>query len=236
MGFEQHSLHGSVHVWTMRLDASQSAPLHVLSRDECDRAARYRLEEERRNFIARRWALRLILGSYAGISPSAVSLSAVSGEKPLFLNSPAPAIHYSTASSGEVAVFAVTRSGRVGIDIESIRPIEGLRDVAHDVFATEELAAIFSEETEPGRIRAFFSAWTRKEAVLKCAGTGVLVDLRTVNAPAFGEGLHDVNVAQGYAAAVACGEPSTVVTVLQGPLTINELRKRLPTLEETAAV
>lgn len=236
MGPEKRCLHGSVHVWTVRLDAAQPAPLHVLSSDELDRAARYRLEKERRNFIARRSALRLILGSYAGISPSAVSLSAVSGEKPLFLNSPAPAIHYSTASSGELAVFAVTRSGRVGVDVESIRPIEDLRDVAHDVFAAEELAAIFSEETEPGRLRAFFSAWTRKEAVLKCAGTGVLVDLRTVNAPAFGKGLHDVNVARGYAAAVACGEPSAVVTVLKGPLSADELVKKLAMVEEAAAV
>lgn len=155
----------------------QSMPLHFLTHDERDRAARYRLEKERRNFVLRRSALRLLLSSYAGIPPSAVLLSAVPGEKPTFINSPAPVIHYSTSSSDELAVFAITRSGKVGVDIESVRALEGVNDVARDVFVDEELATIYSERTEAGRLRAFFSAWTRKEAVLKCEGKGVLPNL-----------------------------------------------------------
>ncbi|HET9394239.1 MAG TPA: 4'-phosphopantetheinyl transferase superfamily protein [Candidatus Rubrimentiphilum sp.] len=226
-----------MHVWTVRLDAARrSEPLHVLSRDERDRAARYSHERTRRNFAVRRSALRLILGSYAGLSPSAVLLTRVPGEKPFFVNSPAPAIQYSASSSEALAVFAVTQSGRVGIDIESVGPFEGLRDVAQDVFAPGELAAILSEEAEAERLAAFFSAWTRKEAVVKCEGRGVLGDLRLVNAPAFGGGLHDLDVAQGYAAAIACEQPSATVIVLDGPLTLDELATKLAQTKELAAV
>ena len=237
MGPEQRSLDGSVHVWTVRMYASrQSAPLNILRRDERDRAARYRLENERRNFVLRRTALRLLLSSYAGLSPSDVLLSAVPGEKPIFVNSPAPAIQYSASSSDELAIFAISRAGSVGIDIESICPIADLHKVAQDVFAGEELAVILSERTEVERLRAFYSAWTRKEAVLKCDGKGVLVDLRLVSAPAFGEGLHDLNVAQGYAAALACAEPATEVLVHEGPLTVDELVEMLPEIHKSVAV
>jgi phosphopantetheinyl transferase len=214
----------------------QSAPLHFLTRDERDRAARYRLEKERRHFVLRRSALRLLLSRYAGISPSAVLLNAVPGEKPRFVNSPTPVIHYSSSSSDELAVFAITRSGRVGVDIESVRAFEDLHDVAQDVFGDEELAAIVLERTEAGRLRAFFSAWTRKEAVLKCQGKGVLPNLRLVNALEYGERLRDLSLAKGYVSALACEEPSTEVTVLEGPLTIDELVRRLPKVVELVAV
>ncbi len=227
----------SAHIWIVRIDASyQSLPLHFLTAGEHDRAARYRLEKEYRSFVLRRSVLRLLLGSYAGISPGDVFLSAVPGEKPRFLNSPTPAIHYSTSSSDALAVFAITRSGSVGVDIESVRAFEDLSDVAHDVFAGEELATIVSERTEAARVRAFFSAWTRKEAVLKCEGKGVLTNLRLVNALERGEGLRDVNVVKGYACALACEEPSTQVTVLEGPLTVDELVRILPGTVEAAAV
>ena len=219
------------------MDASyQSLPLHFLAAGERDRAACYRLEKERRNFVLRRSVLRLLLGSYAGIFPGDVLLSAVPGEKPRFLNSPTPVIHYSVSSSDALAVFAITRSGRVGVDIESVRAFDDLHDVAQNVFGDEELAAIFSERTEAGRLRAFFSAWTRKEAVLKCQGKGMLANLRVVDALEYGERLRDLSLAKGYASALACEEPSTEVAVLEGPLTIDELMSILPGTAGAAAV
>ena len=80
-------------------------------------------------------------------------------------------INFSISHAGDMVVAAFCIGHNVGIDIENIRSMPDLSDIVvdfHPIEANEILA-----EQGPERTSAFFHCWTRKEAVLKTAGTGL---------------------------------------------------------------
>jgi len=66
----------------------------------------------------------------------------------------------------------VTRGRRVGVDIECIRPLPDLDEIAERVFSPEERLAL--RRLPPARRpEGFFNCWTRKEAYVKAIGSGL---------------------------------------------------------------
>lgn len=88
----------------------------------------------------------------------------------------AGSIDFNIAHSDGAVVCALVQNGRVGIDIEAIKPI----DVADykSVFTAREYGAIVQS---PDPVTVFFELWTRKEAVIKADGRGFYVDPKTVD-------------------------------------------------------
>ncbi|MFH0787427.1 MAG: 4'-phosphopantetheinyl transferase superfamily protein [Pseudomonadota bacterium] len=82
---------------------------------------------------------------------------------------------FNLSHSGEMVMLAVVDEGTTGIDVEKIRPIE------MDDFS-RVLPELFSLEAfdRPDRLKLFYATWTKKEAVLKGAGLGLLVPLDQV--------------------------------------------------------
>lgn len=80
---------------------------------------------------------------------------------------------FNISHSGRYVVCAVVSSGRVGIDIEQVVPVE-LEDFTEE-FTAEELLRI---SRDPSPLDAFFRLWTLKEAVLKADGRGLNASLR----------------------------------------------------------
>ena len=74
------------------------------------------------------------------------------------------------------AVLAVSGGGRVGVDVERLRPGFADEAVAERFFAPGEIARLRRLAPEE-RARAFFACWTRKEAVLKALGGGLWLPL-----------------------------------------------------------
>ena len=172
---------GSVHVWRIRLEIDQSgisAARMVLSPDEQTRADRYAFDRPRENFTVARAALRALLGCYLGIRPGAVDF--VYGKHGKAELSPALNtldLRFNVSHSDEYALVAVTPGYRIGIDIERCREIRGMDEVASVSFSEHELA---KWRALPGdqRQQAFFQAWTRKEALVKAVGDGLVHPLR----------------------------------------------------------
>lgn len=110
---------------------------------------------------------------YTGVPPERIVYSepAEPGEKPV-LASGAP--HFSLSHTGGHAVLAVSPEP-VGVDIEEIRSITDLGSLAARVFSAGELSK-FAAVPLSRRQTAFFSCWTRKEAILKEMGTGLSLD------------------------------------------------------------
>jgi phosphopantetheinyl transferase len=73
-------------------------------------------------------------------------------------------------------LVAVARRCRVGVDVEPIRE-RGLTSLPRHALTAGELAEL---ERSPEPAAAFLAYWTRKEALLKAAGTGLAVDPRLV--------------------------------------------------------
>ena len=79
-------------------------------------------------------------------------------------------IFLNVSHSNERVVMAVAKK-EVGVDIEYIKP--SMKSHLHKMFSEEELKEIKTPKD-------FYSLWTRKESLLKCVGTGITQELKTV--------------------------------------------------------
>ncbi|WP_162140530.1 4'-phosphopantetheinyl transferase family protein [Sphingomonas sp. PR090111-T3T-6A] len=168
---------GEAHVWIARLDAlcgHAEAATGILDETERARAANFRFDRDRLLYMLGRMTLRRLLSAYLGTEPADVPLRVGPYGKPE-LGSPfdtAP-LHFNVSHSGDLALYAITRDGPVGIDVEQIRPIADLQGVAELVLSPREKAA-FSALRMGDRQAFFHEAWARKEAYLKALGDGLM--------------------------------------------------------------
>lgn len=177
-----------VEVWAAELDGS-SADVGLLHESERERAERFAFDHLRRRYTVAHAMLRSVLG----VGPEA-ALEAGPHGKPALTGGP----HFNLSHSGGLAVVAVCRAAPVGVDVEAVRPLRRLRGLAERVMSAEELSA-FERARDPERF--FFELWTRKEAVVKAIGEGIIRELRSLSY----EGLtvQALDVGPGYAAALA---------------------------------
>jgi 4'-phosphopantetheinyl transferase len=85
-------------------------------------------------------------------------------------------LEFNISHSEEMVVLAVTQSGAVGIDIEKIRPVN-----IDDYLQYVPEVACLRENYDVDQVNnLFFDCWTKKEAVLKGYGKGLLAPLEQV--------------------------------------------------------
>jgi 4'-phosphopantetheinyl transferase len=149
----------------------------MLSPDEEERARRFRYEMLRRRFRVGRGVLRLLLGGYTGRPPNRLTFAYGPRGKP-FLDNPsgAPPLHFNLGHSDASWLLGVTRVGRLGVDLERVRPGRDVDGLIEAHFSPREIAA-FRGVDAAARTRAFLAGWTRKEAFLKASGDGLAVEL-----------------------------------------------------------
>jgi 4'-phosphopantetheinyl transferase len=163
---------GAVHAWTVDLDAESPrvpALLTVLSGEERVRAARLRTTELRLRYVVAHGALRSILGRYLDVPPESIRFETTAFGKPYLAGS---TLSFNLSHSDGLALFAVTSSGQVGVDVERIRPVTDADAIVKRYFAPGE-ARQYASVPPPERSATFFSTWTRKEAFLKATGLGL---------------------------------------------------------------
>lgn len=167
-----------VNLWAVRLDASGdhlARCLAWLSPEESARAARFHFDEHRRAFILAHGVLRALAGRFTAVSPSQVNFSYGPKGKPAIEDTTC-SLRFNMAHSGTLAVYAFTVSCQIGIDVEQIRPVPEMADIAARFFAPDEAAELMSLP-EPERAQGFFNCWTRKEAYIKAVGDGLSLPL-----------------------------------------------------------
>jgi 4'-phosphopantetheinyl transferase len=225
-------------VWHASLDPGPDRLRQLegaLSRDERERADRFRFDRDRRRYVAARGILREILGSLLGTEPAALRFDYGEHGKPMLRKGCGGGdIFFNIAHSADRGAFAVAATGEVGIDVEVVRPVPDFAAIARRFFAPTESAAI---EALPASLRtqAFFLCWTRKEAFIKALGEGLShpLDAFTVSvapgAPArllqaatggtAGWLIHDLSHLPAFACALAVrGDPGGVrVRLWTGP-------------------
>jgi 4'-phosphopantetheinyl transferase len=131
-----------------------------LSPEERERAVRFRFDRHRDDYIFHHATLRRILAGYLGVNP-AIGANALG--KPVLC---AGGLHFNMSHCGPVGLYAVA-ARELGVDVERIRPMPDAAPLAARFFTPAERDAIGSDED------AFFTCWTRKEAILKAAGDGL---------------------------------------------------------------
>jgi 4'-phosphopantetheinyl transferase len=139
----------------------------------------------------------------------------------------AAAPDFNVSHSDDVVLIAISWVGRIGVDIEAVRPMEDLQGLAGQMMHPIEWDS-FIGLSEDQRTAHFFQLWTRKEALLKASGVGLSLDPRSVLIGLAGPGedisckvgstpciLRTIAAPDGFAAAICapeCGRYAIVST------------------------
>lgn len=222
----------AVHVCVARLDVDherRAELAQLLAPDERARAASFLRPHLSHRFVAGRGQLRQWLSRYLAMDPGALEFRYGRDGKPV-LNAPDgdARLEFNLTHCGGIAMFAVTRGARIGVDIESVVAFPEMGTIAASHFSSAErrVVSAASPEQLPA---AFFRCWTRKEAYLKAIGTGLMTPLDSFDvqvsddaAPALTRVAGDpdaprrwslihLSPCEGYVGAVAVECPSPIV-------------------------
>lgn len=158
-----HELRGRIAAYAMLLDPAEQ-----------ERAARYRFDHDRERYIIGHGLLRELLGSYLNEDPAEVRM--VRGEfgKPYIVGHP---LHFNLSDTKDAVLIAIGRDHEIGADVETMNRTVDHRAVSEHYFTPEEIDDIMATHDQK---RRFLELWTRKEAVLKASGVGIMDDLRVL--------------------------------------------------------
>lgn len=205
----------------MQCMALREEAMAVLSIVERERALRFRHPQHRDEYVIAHAMWRLVLGELLGVTPMDVPFASTSRGQPVL-----PGTGYATSlshSGGQVAL-AVARTECIGVDIERSPPRNGMQDLLKVVCTPDESRALHLLP-EHRRDDAMLALWTRKEALLKAFGVGLLVPPSSLRADA-GTAIPPPALAADYPPCIV--RPLTLPTgwvgALAAPTTISELR------------
>jgi medium-chain acyl-[acyl-carrier-protein] hydrolase len=223
---------------TIRLHRSieQHSSLRMcLDESEQHRADRFLRPEHRDRFIVCRAALRHLLAEKLRTSPRDVRLSVSPSGKPQLHADHQSDLCFNLSHSDDFAIIAVARGQELGVDVERIRGDVDHAGLAERYFAPAERTDVLAvpEKDRPDR---FFAYWTGKEAYSKARGLGLNLPLDEydimLDAQGYPNGVRDrtlpadtipwhvtgLNVADGFAAAIACPMPISRLRLCGNPL------------------
>jgi 4'-phosphopantetheinyl transferase len=209
-----------VSLWWAWLDDSASsrrALAACLSARERDRAGGFRQARDRDRFVAARGWLRHLLAEQLRCTPGEVPIVETGRRKPELAGSD---VRFSASRSAGIAVYATSRTIEVGVDVEAIVESVDVGRIAARFFSEAEQRALGSLPPNRRRV-ASFECWTRKEAYVKGTGAGLALPLRSFDVwpgdgarvTVSGWSLHSVDVAPGFAAAVAAADLDGSISV-----------------------
>ena len=161
-----------VHVWRAELDAPGWPGAEGLPAPERERAAVMLRPEPARCWIAARWALRGVLGRYLGEDPAVIVLRSGEHGKPELASGP-QRLSFNLSHSGGLALIAVAADREVGVDIERIDSGRNLAPLARRGLDPTAAATVLAAPPGAERTAAFYDAWVRREALVKCHGGGL---------------------------------------------------------------
>jgi 4'-phosphopantetheinyl transferase len=209
-----------VHLWQRSLRTTEES-IHacheLLLPEEREKAARYRVEGPRSNYILTRGTLRSLLSKYLVAPAREISFAYTEHGKPFLKNC---GLHFNVSHTEGLALMAFVLNREIGVDVEMVRPQRDVKKIAERFFSDHERRSL-RDITGDELHEAFFRCWTRKEAYIKAVGEGLSMPLHQFDVsiePAPSEALiatrpdanavrrwtiRNVTVASGYAAALA---------------------------------
>ena len=168
------------HIWRASLSGSLDEFSYfdsLLSPDEKARAERFYFERDRNRYIFGRGILRVLLGGYLQMEASKITFVYGPYGKPAIESMPSnKTLQFNLAHSNDWAIYAFGWDQPLGIDLEHIRPMPDVDDLAERFFSARESALIHSLSGDQ-KWETFFTIWTCKEAFLKASGSGLTIPL-----------------------------------------------------------
>ncbi|WP_144107691.1 4'-phosphopantetheinyl transferase family protein [Paraburkholderia sp. BCC1886] len=146
------------------------AAFAALSDDELARARRFLRHEDTIRFASVRAALREQLAAHLRMAARDISFSVDTNGRPYLVDT--PACDFNVSHAGGYGLIALSRTRRVGVDIERLKPGFDWRSISRLTLDAEEIAWI-ERLDKSARDAAFYDAWVAKEALVKTTGAGI---------------------------------------------------------------
>ena len=166
------------------IDIGEGGPLDydrcwsALTPAEQARAERFRFDLHRNRYVRAHGHVRHILAAYMDVSPSEIALQTGPRGKPFI---PSHDLYFNMSHSADTAVYAVTRSGEIGIDVEMFDRKVEIDDLSRHYYTETEQDALAALTEASVRRELFFWLWTAKEARMKVTGEGLALDPRHID-------------------------------------------------------
>ena len=175
---EHKNLDNEIHIWLVDLDQLKmnfEHPEYTLPKREREKAKRLRFETHRKRYIHGHFLLRILIGRYLGDDFYDQDFYYNDHGKPsLEQNTEKIPFHFNLSNSENVFVFAFAKDADIGVDVERIQNLSDMDDIAERFFSRPEKERYRLSHSGLKKT-IFFKFWTRKEALLKAIGTGLLV-------------------------------------------------------------
>jgi 4'-phosphopantetheinyl transferase len=173
-----------IHIWRVSLNVPPAMIERLsvfLASDEMEKAVSYRFPREQNQYKVVRGTLRMLLGFYLDCPPESIEFVYSDHGKPLLRRSgPQKDIRFNCSHSGSLGLIGITTARDIGVDIETIRPLDNIDGMANSVFSTNELR-LFSTLNENDKLTFFYDTWVRKEALNKARGVGITESFCSIN-------------------------------------------------------
>lgn len=147
----------------------------LMSDERKKRVDAFRYEDDRIRSVAGEMLARTAISEMYAIAPESITFERTRYGKPY-----TSLAEFNISHSEDIVVCAVDKAP-VGIDVEKIRPVN--LKTAKKVFSENEINYLFGHTPEEKEfintdnteiLSRFFELWTKKEAVGKCVGTGLI--------------------------------------------------------------
>lgn len=167
------SVKDAVHVFKIKASDyfKKIDPKELLSTEELAKASRFLHQQSRENYTVRKYFLRKILSQFMGLPPLAVVFHLKDNKKP-----GVDGLCFNVSHSKDLITIAVSENS-IGVDIEYIDPYFQYKEVTELCFSKEERAMV---ESSALPVLTFYLLWTRKEALVKATGEGIVEQLQEV--------------------------------------------------------
>lgn len=236
---------GEVQLWQIQLRGTPGLLERystLLSPSEQAHASRFRHGQAREHFTVGRACLKILLGNALAVDSRSIKIETGPNGKPETRLLNGDNIFFNVAHSKNTILIALGRQGLVGVDVEYVDRPTDMMEVARSNFTEDEIASLAAIAEPETRNRAFYRFWTRKEAVAKADGRGLLLSLSSFDVSHASTNLHpvrvngssngggklyfvsDLDLGNQAAGAIALESPSCNVTRLIFPLDVSQGR------------
>jgi len=169
----------------LQLDVSEEMTDHywrILRDEERDRIGHLSGRLLVRRTIVRLALRRIAIADVLGIEVKQVEFATSTTGRPILRADSSPSLNFSSSSCGGSGLLALCRTIPIGIDVESVDEIGDLMHFSQWLLSENELEW-FDRLGQPLTSQDLLRLWTRKEALLKALGTGIVDSMTSLSFP-----------------------------------------------------
>ena len=159
----------------------------LIQAEERERIVKFRYRVDMMSSLVGRLLLRGFAASVLGLRNTETQFTRTDRGRPVLVQN-SQGWDYNLSHAGDWVVLAASQGFRVGVDVmrtvdTRVERLDKFFGLMNKQFTDQEWLSIHggSEDNSEQKLERFFRHWTLKESYVKTVGTGLNIDLRTLN-------------------------------------------------------